>query len=93
MGMDRLLPVIVLLMMAIEVIVGIDICGIFDVGGVLLICPQGPARQEPHRPVNPFNFCRFAAAMAGAAELGSDARRKFGWIDNGLTFIKDRCFR
>ncbi len=80
--------------MAIDVIVGIDLYGIFTgVGGDLLIRPQSPAGYEAHRPVNPFNFCRFAAAMAAAAELGSDARTKFGWIDNGLTFIKDRCFR
>lgn len=93
-GVNRLLPVIVLLMMAIAMIVGVDLYYIFTgVWWDLLIRPQSPAGYEAHRPVNPFNFCRFAAAMAGAAELGSDARRKFGWIDNGLTFIKDRCFR
>ncbi len=75
MGMYGLLPVIVLLMMAVQSLVGVKLCFFFiGVEGGLLVRPQGPAGHKAHRPVDTFGFDSLTAAVAGTAGLGPDAR-------------------
>ena len=90
-SMNGLLPVIVLLMMAVvEGDIGVIRLRVpIHRAGKLLIGTQGPAGPETYRPIGVFVFDRFTTAVAGAADLGSDTGRQFGWIDDGLPFVKD----
>ncbi len=54
---------------------------------------QGAAGPVTHRPFGAFNFGRFAAAVAGAADLGSEGRRQLGGVEDGQAFVEDRRFR
>lgn len=75
-SMYGLLPVIVLLMMAIDGDIGvINLRALTREGDKLLIGTQGPAGPETYRPIGVFVFDRFTTAVAGAADLGSDTGR------------------
>ena len=82
-GVYGLLPIIVFPVMTVLGLVGVKLCFI-SIGWEirLLVRSQGPAGHKAHRPVDAFGFERFTAAVAGTADLGADARRELGRVDN-----------
>ena len=75
-SMYGLLPVIVLLMMAVEGDIGVfRLRGLIYRADKLLIGTQGTSRPISYRPIGVFVFDRFTTAVAGAADLGPDTGR------------------